>query len=138
MAKEEGQVEGGSALKSVANLKSNTKRESRAVALGLEWIEANARRFAERIAPVYEALNWKWADEARLVPTARGIEDMIIRLATVKKKRFFFARSGGLEVGVIASNNGEGEEGDFEAYIRFVDQILHPFAAEEADRKKNL
>lgn len=98
------------------------------VAAGLRWVRREAAALADRLAPVYAALDWRWGDGAA-PPTAREIEGAILHLAETleEPQALEFAnergvpvgtRSGGLEVGVgVDPDVGSGVR----AWVRFVD-----------------
>ena len=98
------------------------------VAAGAAWIRENARAHAERLAPVYAALDWRWGNDAA-PPTVDAIHSAILRLAGTLEEpgalKFAAERgapvgalSGGLEVCVgIDPEVGPGVR----AWVKFVD-----------------
>ena len=61
-------------------------------------LSEKADMLAEKVAPVYQCLNWKWRDAD--IPTKEEIKTELIRLANdlMKEKRTISLGTGGLSV----------------------------------------
>lgn len=97
-----------------------------------ESLRRKARAFAERLAPVYRVLEWRWHDK-KVAPTAVDIGNSFMRhidsvelmvLNSLKKNPEStggWERSGGLCVGIERERDDEGGLDSWEGTIQFWD-----------------